>query len=565
MSDRPSRAESARLLRQQVELGTSEIFLDGLSRDEVLRLAREAAEAERVTTAAERVPATTSGEGVPQDRGSDGVPVLRPPGQRAKKPAADPPKASGPVVATSYEDLRTQAMGVHPLPARGWQEERSLLRRPVRRASDRGRGSPGGERRRVWCPLRRRCWEVLGPTPGDGRAVSPRLGLHLQRPQVSAARNRNPMPDEIEICSPLLLQQIDRVRPEALLAVGSFSAQLLTGREKTALGKLRGEVHSYHGVPLVVTYHPAALLRNSKWTRSFWSDLQLLRDVMADGPGRLTSERGPEAAASSSGVTISPPRAAALAADHAVLVVLLVLTGALRLLFPGDVSFIADEPLLIDRALDALDFGSVRIRWAPRHTRRDVRPGADLVLSGGVARVYGSTVGRVDQDHSVTLLTGWALSRLARSSPTLSAPLGAFAFLSPYLWFYAPRPVGQQPGHSAQCGVVLGLCRVPGNGPGARSGRGGTPRDARVHDAPHDRAPHWRRWAPLHRDPRQDGSLQSATGSERRTDRHGVRGAKTAFIFAIVNTRRNRPAAGPTDARQLVKTRAADAAARTNQ
>lgn len=92
--------------------------------------------------------------------------------------------------------------------------------------------------------------------------------------------NRNPMPDEIESCSPYLEKQIELVQPEVLLAVGTFAAQLLTGRQKIALGKLRGEVHSYHGVPLVVTYHPAALLRNPKWTRAFWGDLQLLRGIM---------------------------------------------------------------------------------------------------------------------------------------------------------------------------------------------------------------------------------------------------------------------------------------------
>jgi DNA polymerase len=92
--------------------------------------------------------------------------------------------------------------------------------------------------------------------------------------------NRNPMPDEIERCAPYLKKQIELVSPEAVLAVGSFAAQLLTGREKTSLGKLRGTVHSYQGVPLVVTYHPAALLRNPKWARSFWDDLQLLRSVI---------------------------------------------------------------------------------------------------------------------------------------------------------------------------------------------------------------------------------------------------------------------------------------------
>ena len=91
--------------------------------------------------------------------------------------------------------------------------------------------------------------------------------------------NRNPLPDEIEACAPLLKRQIELVAPEVLLAVGSFAAQLLTTTSK-ALGKLRGKVYSYQGVPLVVTYHPAALLRNPGWSRPAWEDLQLLRQIM---------------------------------------------------------------------------------------------------------------------------------------------------------------------------------------------------------------------------------------------------------------------------------------------
>ncbi len=91
--------------------------------------------------------------------------------------------------------------------------------------------------------------------------------------------NRNPQPDEIESCAPLLKRQIELVAPEVLLAVGSFAAQWLTATRQ-ALGKLRGRVYSYQGVPLVVTYHPAALLRNPGWSRLAWDDLQLLRQVM---------------------------------------------------------------------------------------------------------------------------------------------------------------------------------------------------------------------------------------------------------------------------------------------
>lgn len=64
--------------------------------------------------------------------------------------------------------------------------------------------------------------------------------------------------------------------------MGTFAAQVLTGQDD-ALGKLRGKVYSYEGIPLVVTYHPAALLRNSGWARPTWDDLQLLRQVMDGG------------------------------------------------------------------------------------------------------------------------------------------------------------------------------------------------------------------------------------------------------------------------------------------
>jgi len=66
--------------------------------------------------------------------------------------------------------------------------------------------------------------------------------------------------------------------------VGTFAAQWLTGSQ-APLGKLRGEVYSYRGVPLVVTYHPAALLRNPAWKRPTWEDVQLARRVLDRAPG----------------------------------------------------------------------------------------------------------------------------------------------------------------------------------------------------------------------------------------------------------------------------------------
>lgn len=91
--------------------------------------------------------------------------------------------------------------------------------------------------------------------------------------------NRNPMPDEVEACSPYLLRQIELIKPRVIVAFGTFAAQtLLNTRE--GIGKLRGKIHRYHGVPLVVTYHPAALLRNPSWKKPAWEDVQLARKLL---------------------------------------------------------------------------------------------------------------------------------------------------------------------------------------------------------------------------------------------------------------------------------------------
>jgi uracil-DNA glycosylase family 4 len=91
--------------------------------------------------------------------------------------------------------------------------------------------------------------------------------------------NRNPLPDEIEQCSGFLQGQIDAIAPRALVAVGKFAAQALLQTEES-IGRLRGQVHSYRGMPLVVTYHPAYLLRSPQATRTAWQDFQLLRQVL---------------------------------------------------------------------------------------------------------------------------------------------------------------------------------------------------------------------------------------------------------------------------------------------
>ncbi len=107
--------------------------------------------------------------------------------------------------------------------------------------------------------------------------------------------NRNPTPEEVELCSPFLRRQVALVDPRVVVAFGTFAARALLG-SKDSLGRLRRRLHTYEGRPLVVTYHPAALLRNPRWIRPAWVDLQRMRALLdGDGPsaasGELASER----------------------------------------------------------------------------------------------------------------------------------------------------------------------------------------------------------------------------------------------------------------------------------
>ncbi len=96
--------------------------------------------------------------------------------------------------------------------------------------------------------------------------------------------NRNPEPDEVAACSPYLVRQIELLRPRVILALGTFAAQTLL-QTRESIGKLRGRIHRYYGVPLIVTYHPAALLRNPAWKRPTWEDVQLARRLLDRHPG----------------------------------------------------------------------------------------------------------------------------------------------------------------------------------------------------------------------------------------------------------------------------------------
>ncbi|MFP5381782.1 MAG: uracil-DNA glycosylase family protein [Gammaproteobacteria bacterium] len=95
--------------------------------------------------------------------------------------------------------------------------------------------------------------------------------------------NRNPAPDEIAACMPYLENQIALIRPKIILALGRFAAQTLLHSDET-IARLRGRVHDYQGIPLVVTYHPAYLLRNLPDKARAWEDLCLARRILTLPP-----------------------------------------------------------------------------------------------------------------------------------------------------------------------------------------------------------------------------------------------------------------------------------------
>lgn len=153
-------------------------------------------------------------------------------------------------------------------------------------------------------------WMVIGEAPGadEDRQGEPFVGaagqllnamlaaIELPRESVFIANvlkcrppdNRDPSPEEIEQCLPYLHRQVALVRPKIILAFGRVAAQNLLGTD-AALGKLRGAVHRFgaDNTPVVVTYHPAYLLRSPGEKRKAWEDLKFARRVFAESTDRV--------------------------------------------------------------------------------------------------------------------------------------------------------------------------------------------------------------------------------------------------------------------------------------
>ena len=97
--------------------------------------------------------------------------------------------------------------------------------------------------------------------------------------------NRDPQPEEIELCEPYLWKQLELIKPKMILCVGRIAGQSLL-KTNASLTLLRGKVHDYRDIPLMGTYHPAALLRNPNWKRPCWEDVQQFRKLYEEIKGK---------------------------------------------------------------------------------------------------------------------------------------------------------------------------------------------------------------------------------------------------------------------------------------
>jgi uracil-DNA glycosylase len=281
----PGKEQLRRYVEQQQELGERELVLDHLTAAEALRLAGGIA--------------------------PDGPPRSIPP-----IPAVPPAFPDPPLKTSSRADPRPQADGAEPMWLTGiavGRLESELFQGPLaelRTLDDVARANAACTRCELYETATRAVPGEGSPTAGlvcvgeapganedaTGRPFVGQAGKLLDKilAAIGLARgdvficnvlkhrppaNRNPRPEEVAACKPYLVRQIELIRPRVIVAFGTFAAQTLL-ETTLPIGKLRGQVHRYYGVPLIVTYHPAALLRNPAWKRPTWDDVRYARRIL---------------------------------------------------------------------------------------------------------------------------------------------------------------------------------------------------------------------------------------------------------------------------------------------
>ena len=303
-----------RYLEQRRELGESELVLDSLNVDEVMRLLGAAGTSIAATktrpSLRELADAVSSDEvrdwraslrdaGVNVDLAPSAptafVEALTEPATRSEETTGDMAFKKGIVVAPEEAELIPNAISKLQSLDEIAAKVKKCTRCPLYETATHGVPGEGDPNAGLVC---------VGEAPGakedeTGRPFVGQAGqlltkilaaIDLTREQVFICNvlkhrppgNRNPRPEEVEACTPYLVRQIELIKPKVIVAFGTFAAQTLL-QTKAGIGQLRGLVHRYHGIPLIVTYHPAALLRNPAWKRPTWEDVKLARRIL-DSP-----------------------------------------------------------------------------------------------------------------------------------------------------------------------------------------------------------------------------------------------------------------------------------------
>jgi DNA polymerase len=192
-------------------------------------------------------------------------------------PAVPPPQPRAPLAPTSLEEFRATICECLNCPL-GHTRKSFVF----------GSGNPNAD------------IMVIGEAPGadedeQGLPFVGRAGqlltkileaIELQRDEVYICNilkcrppnNRKPLASETDQCEPYLWQQIALIKPKYILALGLTAANTLL-KNKASMSELRGRTHDYQGIPTIVTYHPAALLRNPEWKKLAWEDVKYLRTL----------------------------------------------------------------------------------------------------------------------------------------------------------------------------------------------------------------------------------------------------------------------------------------------
>ena len=260
-----------RYLRQQIELGGAEVVLG---------------EAESVVSAPEPMPAPESGAAMgTKGRGARpgtekwrvGAPPIPGPGLAVRSPAPvpgkDPLAGLDTLEKLAKRITSTYCCGLCPartnaVPGEGSPKAGLVLvgEGPGATEDETGRPFVGAAGRLLD--------EILGAVGLAREAVFICNVVKCRPPQ-----NRKPLPDEIAACIPYLHRQLAIIRPRVIVTLGGTAAEALLGTRQS-LGKLRGLVHTYDEIPLVATYHPAALLRNPNWKKPTWDDVRIARQLL---------------------------------------------------------------------------------------------------------------------------------------------------------------------------------------------------------------------------------------------------------------------------------------------